>query len=360
MGSKTPAITQQQGTGTSVADPWSAATPMLQGIIGDYGGLTTSITPEQAAAGQALTQGAQGIQNLSPEALQNIQSTYNYNAGLLPSTWGQVSGNLSPIAGMSANPMLAPGIGDALSTMNQDITNQVKGMYAGAGRSPSGAGAMPQTLARGLSQGEGTLLANTYQNQLQNILAANQQLTGGASGTTGAMNTALATMLSGAGQLPGLQMAPSQAQWAAANMQQQQPFANIAPLLQAGQTLGGMGGTTQTQTQQYGTQTPANDPLSNILGGLTAAAGIAGAFAKSDRRLKTDIKDIGRTHDNQKIYSYRFKGENMPQIGMMADEVEKKTPQAVATDPAGYKRVRYDMATRKAATMGMLPARQAA
>lgn len=125
--------------------------------------------------------------------------------------------------------------------------------------------------------------------------------------------------------------------------------------------LGGMGGTTQTTSQQYGTQMPANDPMANIIGGLTGAAGLVGAFMPSDRRLKTDVKDIGRTHDDQKIYSYRLKGSDMPQIGMMADEVERRAPQAVQSDPAtGYKRVRYDLATRKAARMGMLPARQAA
>ena len=68
--------------------------------------------------------------------------------------------------------------------------------------------------------------------------------------------------------------------------------------------------------------------MANWIGGLTGAAGLIGAF--SDRRLKTDVKDIGRTHDKQKIYSYRLKGSNVPQIGMMADEVEEKAPEAVS------------------------------
>ena len=299
--------------------------------------------------------------NLAPDVLKNLQSTYNYNAGLLPSTWGQVSGNLSPIAGMSANPYQTPGFSDALGTMTQDITNQVKNAYAASGREPAGAGSMPQTLARGLTQGLAPTIANQYNANLANIMGANQQLTQGAAGTSGAMNAALASMMAGAGQIPGLQMAPAQAQWAAANAVQQQPFQNLAPLLGAGMGLGGMGGTTQTTSQQYGTQMPANDPMANIIGGLTGAAGLVGAFMPSDRRLKTDVKDIGRTHDDQKIYSYRLKGSDMPQIGMMADEVERRAPQAVQSDPAtGYKRVRYDLATRKAARMGMLPARQAA
>ena len=95
-----------------------------------------------------------------------------------------------------------------------------------------------------------------------------------------------------------------------------------------------------------------------MIGSLGGTGGLPALMAMSDRRAKTDIKDIGRTHDNQKIYSYRFKGSNIPQIGMMADEIEKKTPEAVSTGPDGMKRVRYDMATRKAAKMGMMPAHE--
>ena len=99
---------------------------------------------------------------------------------------------------------------------------------------------------------------------------------------------------------------------------------------------------------------PSQNMFSNVLGDISSIAGIYGGFTGSDRRMKTDIKDVGRTHDNQKIYSYRFKGSNVPQIGMMADEIAKKEPKAVITGPDGMKAVRYDLATRKAAQMGML------
>jgi hypothetical protein len=110
----------------------------------------------------------------------------------------------------------------------------------------------------------------------------------------------------------------------AANAVYGQPIQNLNQLTTPAMGLGGMGGTTQGVGTATGTQTPANDPMANILGGLAGgagilgslgtaggSAGIAGLFSGSDRRAKTDIKDIGRTHDNQKIYSYRFKGSNM-------------------------------------------------
>jgi hypothetical protein len=162
----------------------------------------------------------------------------------------------------------------------------------------------------------------------------------------------------------------AQAPWTAANQVYGQPYANINQLLAPSMALGGMGGTTTGTGTAYGTQTPANNPFMNLLGGISTGAGLLGSLGTaggaggipalfaglSDRRAKTDIKSIGKTHDKQNIYSFKYKGSNMPQIGMMADEVEKRTPEAVVRGPDGFKRVNYDRATRKAATMGMLQA----
>ena len=53
----------------------------------------------------------------------------------------------------------------------------------------------------------------------------------------------------------------------------------------------------------------------------------------SDRRLKENIKIIGKTHDDQRIYRYNYKGDPRIHIGLMADEVEKKHPHAVGESP---------------------------
>jgi hypothetical protein len=275
---------------------------------------------------------------------------------------------LSPIAGMSSNPYQTPGFGDALNTLTQNITNTVKGQYAAAGRSPSGAGDYAQSLGRGLMQGEAPILQDQYNKNIGNIMSANQMLTNAGIGTSQAMGGNMLQALQGAGLLPSVAMAPATAQMGAANAVYGQPIQNLNQVLTPAMGLGGMGGTTTGVGTATGTQTPANDPWANVLGGIIGGAGALGSLGgagglpallkMSDRRAKTDIKDIGRTHDDQKIYSYRFKGSMMPQIGMMADEVEKKTPEAVMTGPEGLKRVRYDMATRKAAKMGMMPAHE--
>lgn len=55
---------------------------------------------------------------------------------------------------------------------------------------------------------------------------------------------------------------------------------------------------------------------------------IPGLF--SDRRLKTDITEVGRLHNGLPVYAYRYIDGGPMQIGLMADEVEQLHPDAVA------------------------------
>ena len=57
--------------------------------------------------------------------------------------------------------------------------------------------------------------------------------------------------------------------------------------------------------------------------------GLGSAAIMSDRRTKTDIEKVGKTDDGQPIYSYRYKSGGPIQMGLMAQEVEKKRPDAV-------------------------------
>jgi hypothetical protein len=64
----------------------------------------------------------------------------------------------------------------------------------------------------------------------------------------------------------------------------------------------------------------------STVGGLF---GLGSAAIMSDRRTKTDIEKVGKTDDGQPIYSYRYKSGGPIQMGLMAQEVEKKRPDAV-------------------------------
>lgn len=82
-------------------------------------------------------------------------------------------------------------------------------------------------------------------------------------------------------------------------------------------------------------------------GGLWDAAAAAAPFAvSSDRRLKTDIRRLGKLANGLPVYTFRYRGKSQRHIGLMADDVERVYPEAVVTGPDGYKMVDYARATR--------------
>lgn len=80
------------------------------------------------------------------------------------------------------------------------------------------------------------------------------------------------------------------------------------------------------------------------MGGLFGLGSAAiGGWAMSERKTKTDIKKVGKMGDLN-LYKFRYKpkyGGGLMQIGMMADEVKKVVPDAVAKGDDGINRVHY-------------------
>jgi hypothetical protein len=100
---------------------------------------------------------------------------------------------------------------------------------------------------------------------------------------------------------------------------------------------------------------PGND-LVNAAGlvgaGKTLFEGVAGlASLFSDKRLKENVHQIGKTFDGQPVYRYNYKGHPETQIGLIAQDVEHKHPEAVGL-AGGYKTVDYGRATEGAAHRG--------
>ena len=71
-------------------------------------------------------------------------------------------------------------------------------------------------------------------------------------------------------------------------------------------------------------------------------AGIYSAFPSSDRRLKENIKQIGKSISGLGIYTFNYIGKATKYIGTMADEVLKVKPEAVIVRN-GYMAVNYDL-----------------
>lgn len=201
-----------------------------------------------------------------------------------------------------------------------------------------------QALAPLYQAGYGQALQGAQTDLSRQLQAA--QVMGGLG--TGAQTAGLqgAQALLGAGTLgQQTQQAGLQALFNQYMLQQQYPFMASQFLTQAAAGLGpGYGGTTTGQQTSFQPLSYFGNPL-------------------SDPDLKTGARDdddepqvIGETKDGQKIYRYRLidpdTGELGPaQIGLMADEVEERTPEAVG-DYKGYRTVDYAKATDDAARLG--------
>lgn len=147
--------------------PTAAQTQALDTIAGNAGSLPNYGSQAKSIASDLLS----GGQNYQPI----VNGAYN-----------QFQDAVSPILNASLDPMQTPGLADALATIRNDVTNQVNGMFAGAGRDLSGLNT--QALARGIAQGEAPVIASQYNQNVANRLnAANGILSGGQS-TAGALS----------------------------------------------------------------------------------------------------------------------------------------------------------------------------
>jgi len=291
----------------------------------------------QSGYGQAANQFSQqqGI-NLSADQANRVAQQYGAQqaAALGQQQYGQGLGAAQAAAGMGQSiygmgaqqaglqQQAAQGVG---SQANQQAALQQQAAQ-GVGTQAQQQATMQQQAAQGLF-GQAAQQAAVQQSSGQNLY--NMGL-GGGQAYAG---------LGVQGQNTALQGA--QAQMGAGQMEQQTNQAGLSALYN--QFL-----------QQQGFPYQQAQFLGNIAMGTGALSGSTTQTTQpsfSDRRLKEDVKAVGETFDGQKIYSYRMKGENRPQLGLMAQEVEGAHPEAVGL-AGGYKTVDYDKATEKAAKRG--------
>lgn len=163
--------------------------------------------------------------------------------------------------------------------------------------------------------------------------------------------------------------------------------ADLARQMAAGQQIAGLGagaqqaaisgaqaqlgaGTVEQQTEQAGKQALYNQFLqqqgypfqvaqflANIAMGTGALSGSTTTTQQptgffSDEKLKHNKEKVGKLDDGQDIYRYDM-GDGRTQIGLLAQEVEKKHPEAVGL-AGGYKTVDYGAATDDAADRSKL------
>lgn len=78
--------------------------------------------------------------------------------------------------------------------------------------------------------------------------------------------------------------------------------------------------------------------------GWNAIGGAVSLFSDGD--LKEDIVEVGRLYNGLPVYLYTYRGDNVPHIGLLAQEVACINPEAVFVDENGYMKVNYALACR--------------
>ena len=280
---------------------------------GAFGGERAGLQRAQLAGQQALTES----QAISPLYQQN------YQQALTAAQQQQGVGLQAAQANRSALQGLAP----QLASLGQ----QGYGQQLGAAQQMAGLGQALYGQNVGLGQAAQALGQQQYG---QGAQTAQQLAALGQQGYTQGTNAAqqLAGLGTGA-QTAALQGA--QAQIGAGTLQQQTQ--------QAGDTA-----QYQQYLQQQGYPFQVAQFLANIAEGTGALSGSTTTSTQpssffSDERLKYDKKQIGKTKSGLPIYSFKYKGDDKTQVGLMAQDVEKVHPEAVG-ESQGYKTVDYEKA----------------
>jgi hypothetical protein len=356
-GSPTQVTNQQQQSQTM---PWAATAPILGGILGQLGGAVgnAGLSPDEQAAFARLTANAQAGNPYAP-AIGNTAGTLLGGgggpdlSGYLTNAYGALQDQLTPWAsGAMADPAQNPVLARQLGVMQNDVTNGIDQQFAAAGRdlSPDNS----QAVARGVMQGAAPLLASAQQQGLNAAGSLYNAAGTTASGLSGLQQTNLANQQAG---INAANAALAAQNWGPSQMLsigQQQfgiPLQNLSqisaiadPLAQQFATTSGSGTTTAQ------TQVPA---WQQLLGGLLGGAAMAAKFMPSDARVKENRIKVGALHDGTPVYAFNYVGDAKPRIGLLAQDVEQRRPDAVR-EVNGVKSVDYGKAAEFSGILGKL------
>lgn len=331
--------------------------PYQTGSADYLGQFSQGFTPGAANAAANL-----GYANLAPGMFYGSNAMDIFGRSSMDPT--------STILGQAGQYANNPYVNQLIDAAGRDVTrNLFERELPGINRAATGAGNLNSTRAgvesaiaqRGAADrfadmssnirsqffGKGLDMAQNQWNQnLQNMLAANSGLYQAGQFGLGSLGTAqnLAQTGFGQGQLAGgLFQAQNQAELDAQKALFDESLANRLAVLsglygatQSGQGFKSVAGVTQQPS------------VAAQIGGLMQGAGaMAKGFGWSDSRMKENVKVLGALESGIPVYSFEYKPEfkdiagHGHFVGVMADDVEKVIPEAVGIASNGYKYVDY-------------------
>jgi hypothetical protein len=297
---------------------------------------------QQNAANAQTTSIARGLNDLTGSYGQGRNAlTTNYTAGLQP--FLQNYGTATQGVGALGNALGLNGPqGNAAATAafqnnpgyNFQLQQGENAALANAARTGQLASGNTDIALNNYAQGVANQGWNQYIQNLQPYLGASNAAATGIGGLYSGLGNALNQNYSNLGN----------AQYGAAtSIGNAQANADLGALTGSANTLGFGAGALGLGANNAGSNSTNNNQPS-------VASSLFNAFLASDERVKDDIEKIGELYDGQNVYLYRYKGDRTPRVGLMAQEVERRYPEAVA-EFGGIKHVDYGAATRYASRL---------
>ena len=260
-----------------------------------------------------------------------------------PLTSGQIGYYMNPFLGAVADP--------TLRALQQQQAQERMSLQAQAIRSGAFGGDRAGLERANLARQQGL---GTAQAMMPIFAQGYDKAISTAAGQQGVVAADLARRMQAAQQFAGIgtgaqaaALQQGQAQMAAGMAEQQTQQADLTARYQ--QFLQERG--YDFQTAQF---------LANIAMGTGALSGSTTSTQApmpffSDRRLKKDIEMVATTKDGLPVYDFKYKGDDEPHRGYMAQDVEKKYPDAVGL-AGGYKTVDYNKVAQHQTEKGLGPA----
>lgn len=278
-------------TQNSTTAPWLEAQPQLQGILGQLTSNlgNTGVTGAESGALTSLVGNANNASSTYAPQIADYAKTLLSGGGATDQAGNVNQGYQDYVKRLSATAdggMIGQnsGLQPYLDTLRSDITSQVNGQFAGAGRDFSGANS--QALGRGIMSGLAPVIAAQYNTDVGNQRSAADALYGGSNTNSGILAGLQQQKLAnqGAGVDASSQALDSQNAGANATLQAEAarrgiPVQALGLLAQIGIPIAGLGsqnsGTATKESQMSGAQ-----QFATIMGGIGSLGNLWGGGKK--------------------------------------------------------------------------------
>ena len=340
--------TQTSQAFSSQSTPYAPSQGLLTGILDQLKGQLGN-----TGVSQGQTDAISAYQGLAPQFNGVTQNLLNgggalNQTGAINQNYQDYLKNTQPLASnTNYNPLDTPGFKDALSTTIADITNSTNGAFAAAGRDFSGANS--QALGRGIMQGVAPTIAAQFNQNVSNQQGAARDLYGAGNTNAGLLSNLQQQYLqnqgqgiSTAGDVLGGQIGAGSA-GLGTTAQNLGLLANIGvPIADAFKSTSGTSNGTSNSTYTPSMLSQMQQ-MTQLAGAIPGAAASVFKFI-SDRNAKEYIAQVGTLFDGTPVYRFRYIGDPRFQIGLMAQDIEQRTPEAVG-QIGPWKAVDYKKAT---------------